>query len=63
MEVRTGDTIEIPSNKVEQPPRRGVVEAVVRTQPLTIDVRWDDGHASEIQPAGGTLRVVARSSG
>lgn len=63
MEVRQGDTIEIPSNKVDQPPRRGVVEAVVREDPVTIDVRWDDGHASEIQPAGGTMRVVSRSSG
>jgi hypothetical protein len=62
MDVRTGDTIEIPSNKVDQPPRRGVIERVVRPDPLTIEVRWDDAHTSIIQPSGGTLRVLQRGS-
>ena len=62
MDVRDGDTIEIPSNKVDQPPRRGVIERVVRPEPLTIEVRWDDGHSSMIQPAGGTLKILQRDS-
>ena len=62
MEVHKGDTIEIPSNKVDQPPRRGVIERVVRPDPLTIEVAWEDDHTSILQPTGGTLRVLERGS-
>jgi hypothetical protein len=58
VEVRAGDVIEIPGNKVQEPSRRGVVERVVEAEPLRIEVRWEDGHTSLFQPAGGTLRVV-----
>lgn len=58
VEVSTGDMIEIPGNKVQEPSRRGVVERVVDTEPLRIEVRWEDGHTSLFHPAGGMLRVV-----
>lgn len=58
MNVRSGDTIEVPSNKVDQPPRRGTVQEVVQDEPLKITVRWEDGHMSLFEPAGGMLRVL-----
>lgn len=60
LDVRVGDRIEIPSNKVDQPARHGRVQRVVRTDPLTIEVEWDDGHVSSLRPQGGTLRVLER---
>jgi hypothetical protein len=61
VEVSAGDVIEIPGNKVQEPSRRGVVERVVDPEPLRIEVRWEDGHTSLFQPAGGTMRVVDSS--
>lgn len=60
MEVRAGDVIEVPGNKVQQPARRGVVQRVLHERPLRIEVDWDDGHGSVFQPTGGTLKVVRR---
>ncbi|HEX2026552.1 MAG TPA: DUF1918 domain-containing protein [Nitriliruptorales bacterium] len=60
MEVNTGDMIEIGSNKVGQPPRRGTVERVLQPEPLKLEVTWDDGHRSIVEPAGGVLQVVDR---
>jgi hypothetical protein len=61
MEVHVGDRIEIPSNKVGTPPRRGVVDDVLQEQPLKVEVTWDDGHSSIIEPAGGHLQVISGS--
>jgi len=58
MEVRENDTIEILSNKVGTPNRRGVVQRVLEEEPLRIEVAWDDGHTSELIPMGGNLRVL-----
>ena len=58
MEVRENDTIEILSNKVGTPNRRGVVQRVLEEEPLRIEVAWDDGHTSEFVPMGGNLRVL-----
>ncbi|MBW3578229.1 MAG: DUF1918 domain-containing protein [Actinobacteria bacterium] len=59
MEVHAGDTIEIPSNKVGVPPRRGTVNEVLQQDPLKIEVTWEDGHQSIFEPAGGHLKVVS----
>lgn len=56
--VRQGDTIEVPSNKVGQPNRYGVVERVLEEDPLRVEIRWDDGHTTEFVPAAGNTRVV-----
>lgn len=57
MQVKAGDVIEIDSNKVGTPPRRGTVVTVKQEDPLKIEVRWADGHLSVIEPRG-SLRVV-----
>jgi hypothetical protein len=62
MDVRQGDLIEVVSNKVEQPNRQGTVTRVLDTDPLRLEVRWDDGHTSVFMPAAGNARVLDRSS-
>jgi hypothetical protein len=63
MDVSVGDTIEVLSNKVEQPNRRGVVERVLQEDPVRIEVNWDDGHTSVFAPAGGNVRVQTGAAG
>jgi hypothetical protein len=63
MEFRVADTIEVSSNQVGQPPRRGTVREVISTDPAEIRVEWDDGHESNFFPAGGMVNVVSRSEG
>lgn len=58
MEVQKGDTVRIESNKVGQPPRIGTVERVIQEEPVKLEVTWEDGHTSIIEPAGGNLHVV-----
>lgn len=57
MEIREGDTIEVVSNKVDQPHRQGTVTQVLDPEPLRIEVEWDDGHTSIFLPAAGNVRV------
>lgn len=61
MDVNKGDVIEVPSNKVGEPNRHGVVERVLQQDPVRIEVRWDDGHSSEFAPAAGNVRVQPRA--
>lgn len=58
MDVRAGDVIEVVSNKVGQPNHRGTVERVMGTDPMRLEVAWDDGHRSVFMPAAGNARVV-----
>jgi hypothetical protein len=62
MGLREGDTIEVVSNKVEQPNRTGVVQRVLEEDPVRIEVRWEDGHTSVFMPTGGNVRVRARAT-
>lgn len=62
MEVHERDTIEVLSNRVGEPNRRGVVERVLEVDPLRLEVAWEDGHTSEFIPAGGNVRVVSGES-
>lgn len=62
MRITQGDAIEIVSNKVEQPNRRGVVQRVLGQEPLRLEVTWDDGRTTILTPAGGNLRVLDSSS-
>lgn len=59
MDVEVGDTIQIESNKVGTPPRRGTVNEVLQTEPLKLDVTWDDGHRTIIEPTGAAVHVVS----
>lgn len=58
MDVKEGDVVEVVSNKVGTPNRRGVVKAVLSREPVRIEVEWDDGHVSEFVPSLGNCRVV-----
>jgi len=58
MKITQGDAIEIVSNKVDQPHRRGVVQRVLDQKPLRIEVTWDDGRTTILMPTGGNLRVL-----
>lgn len=60
-DVKDGDVIEVVSNKVDQPPRRGTISNVLQEDPLKVEVRWSDGHTSIFEPAGGNLRVVQQA--
>lgn len=63
MDVNIGDRIEVHSNKVDTPPRRGTVKEVVAHDPAEIRVGWDDGNESTLFPHGGMVRVIERSRG
>ena len=62
MEVREGDTIEVVTNKVEQPSRAGVVKRVLQEDPLRVEVEWEDGHQSLLVPSTGNVKVPSRRS-
>ena len=47
----------VESERVEQPPRRGVVEEVIAEQPPRLRVRWDDGHTTVLAPAAGAVQI------
>jgi len=57
MRTHVGDRIAVESERVAQPPRRGVVEEVIHDEPLRLRVRWDDGHTSIFAPAAGAARI------
>jgi hypothetical protein len=61
MAVQEQDTIEVVSNKVGEPHRRGVVQRILDDDPLRCEVEWEDGHTSELIPTGGNVRVVPPS--
>jgi hypothetical protein len=47
----------VESERVAQPPRRGVVEEVIADEPPRLRVRWDDGHTTVFSPAAGVYRI------
>jgi hypothetical protein len=57
VKAHAGDRIVVESERVAQPPRRGVVEEVVQDEPPRLRVRWDDGHTSVFTPAAGAARI------
>ena len=57
MDLKVGNHVEVESESIEQRPRRGVIEEVVRDAPSPrYRIRWDDGHESIYTPAAGALR-------
>ena len=58
MKPRAGDKIVIESEKVGQPSRTGVIEEVLREDPPSVSVRWEDGHTSILTPSAGGARVI-----
>lgn len=57
MKAHAGDRIVVESERVAQPPRRGVVEEVIAEEPPRLRVRWDDGHESVLAPTAGAVRI------
>jgi hypothetical protein len=47
----------VETERVTQPPRRGVVEEVIAEEPPRLRVRWDDGHTSVFSPAAGAVQI------
>jgi hypothetical protein len=56
MLLKAGDRVVAESESTERPPRPGVIEEVVQTEPKPrYRIRWDDGHESIYSPADGAL--------
>jgi len=55
-----GDRVQIPSKKIGQVPREGVVVGVSGT---LLTVRWSTGEESTITPSMGSLLVVGKTRG
>jgi hypothetical protein len=64
MDARAGDRIVLESGKVGTPTRQG---KILKVTPHEIhdefQVRWDDGHVSEIRPSGAAYRILAKGKG
>jgi|GraSoiStandDraft_10_1057309.scaffolds.fasta_scaffold2131337_1 Domain of unknown function (DUF1918) len=59
MDARVGDRIIVESQKVGKQAREGeILEVFKSTSALHVQVRWDDGHESDIRPAAGSARIV-----
>ena len=59
MKAHTGDRIVIESERVTQPPRKGVVEEVIAENPPRLRVRWDDGHTTVVSLEAGAASIEA----
>ena len=57
MQAKAGDRIVIEAAKVTQPGRAGRIEEVLREEPPTYRVRWDDGRTSVLAPSAGGARI------
>jgi Domain of unknown function (DUF1918) len=58
MTLHAGDKIVVESEKVSQPSREGVIEEVLREDPPSVRVRWEDGHTSILTPSVGAATVI-----
>ena len=57
MALKAGDRVRIETGSTDRPPRTGVIEEVVRSDPSPrYRIRWDDGHESVYTPAAGALQ-------
>ena len=57
MNAHAGDRIVVETERLTQPPRRGVVEEVIAEEPPRLRVRWDDGHTTVFSPAAGAVQI------
>jgi hypothetical protein len=55
-----GDRVQIPSRKVDEAPREGVVTGVTGS---LLGVRWSTGEESTAVPSMGSLTIVGKQSG
>ena len=62
MALKAGDRVRIEAGSTERPPRGGVIEEVMRSDPSPrYRIRWDDGHESVYTPAAGALQPEGQS--
>ncbi len=60
MVAKVGDRIIVESEKMDVPPRDGMVLEVIHHDARTeFRVRWSDGHESSIRPAAGSYRIIS----
>ena len=57
MQAKVGSRIVIESAKATQPGRAGTIVQVLREEPPTYRVKWDDGRTSVLTPAAGGASV------
>jgi hypothetical protein len=57
MSARVGDRIVVEAERSSQSARQGVIEEILKEQPLRCRVHWDDGHESIFTPAAGAMWV------
>jgi hypothetical protein len=62
MTLKAGDKIVVESEKVAQPGRAGIIEQVLRENPPSVRVRWDDGRTSILTPSAGAAMVIPRKT-
>ena len=62
MDARAGDRIVMGSDKVGVPTRQGeILKVIPHEAHVEFQVRWDDGHVSEIRPSGASYRILAKA--
>ena len=57
MTGNVGDTIIVESERVDTPPRTGLIVAVFQEEPARYEVRWEDGRTSIFVPSAGVARI------
>jgi Domain of unknown function (DUF1918) len=62
MTLHAGDKIVVESEKAAQPSRAGVIEEVLREDPPSVRVLWEDGHTSILTPSAGAARVIPKKT-
>jgi hypothetical protein len=60
MRAQAGDLIVVESERVTQPPRRGVIEEVLQEEPPRFRVPWDDSRTSIFTPSAGAAKIEKR---
>jgi hypothetical protein len=64
MDARAGDRIVMDSGKVGVPTRQGeILKVIPHVSHVEFRVRWDDGHLTEIRPAGASYRILSKAEG
>jgi hypothetical protein len=57
MRAHVGDRIVVESERAAQPGRAGVIEEVLKDDPVRVRVRWEDGHTSILAPSAGAATI------
>jgi hypothetical protein len=62
MDAQVGDRIIVESEKVGVPTRQGEILRVIPHEGrVEFEVRWDNGHVTEIRPTPASYRIVAKA--